>query len=532
MSLTRETLKHTAVYAGANVALKLAGLILLPVYSRLFDTEGYGILGMLEASLGLLGIVLTYGFQNAVLWLYHDVEPQRRDAVYVTAVGLMAVTGMALVAVPLLFSSWLSGLLLGDPRYWPLIALSLVTLAIDVTAQSAATYHIIHQRSVFYSGVSLLSLSLSLSLNILLVIVWRLGLVGFCLSSLVVALVRCALFAASALRRTRVRFDLSMAWLLFRFQAPLIPAEFFAFVSRQSERFLVRYLINLDGVGILEMAYKFPPLLNYFFGSPFLLTWRATTVRVAEQPDGPRVIGGMLTGYAFGMLFLGLLMAVNLGPLITLLTPPSFWPSVRIAKVEVLNTLLAAGIGYVQFGLLYRHRTRRLATIKTAGALAKIVLSAALIASFGLAGAAYASLCVYAGVLVWTGRDAQRVYRLQIEWGRLAVLVAAALGLYALVELSMRWPGGPALRVGDIVGPIVQSLSQTWPAEGTRLGRLLSFLVREREKLGALVVNTTVALSYGAVLFWVRPQLARRLVSWGADALVAWAPAGRRSSSV
>jgi O-antigen/teichoic acid export membrane protein len=532
MSLTRETLKHTAVYAGANVALKVAGLVLLPVYSRLFDTEGYGILGMLEASLGLLGILLTYGLQNAVLWLYHDVEPDRRDAVYVTAVVLMAVTGTAIVAVPLLFSSWLSGLLLGDPRYWSLIALSLVTLVIDVTAQSAATYHIIHQRSAFYSSLSLLSLALSLGLNILLVIVWRLGLVGFCLSSLIVASVRCALFAASALRRIRVRFDMSLARVLFRFQAPLIPAEFLAFVSRQSERFLVRYLIGLDGVGILEMAYKFPPLLNYFFGSPFLLTWRATTVRVAEEPDGPRVIGGMLTGYAFGMLFLALLMVVNLGPLITLLTPPSFWPSVRIAKVEVLNTLLSAGIGYVQFGLLYRHRTRRLAAIKAAGALAKIVLSALLIGLFGLAGAAYASFCVYACMLLWISVDAQKVYRLQIEWGRLVVLAAAALGLYTMVELSMRWPAGPASRVGDIVGPIVQALAHAWPADGTRLGRWLSFLVREREKLGALVVNTTIALSYGTVLFWVRPQLARRLVSRGADALAEWGPLRRRSPSV
>ncbi len=532
MSLTSETLKHTAVYAGANIALKLAGLILLPVYSRLFDTEGYGILGMLEASLGLLGILLTYGFQNAVLWLYHDVEPERRDTVYVTAVVLMAVTGTALVAVPLFFSSWLSGLLLGDVRYWPLIALSLVTLVVDVTAQSAATYHIIHQRSTFYSGLSLLSLALSLSLNILLVIVWRLGLVGFCLSSLLVALVRCALFAGSALRRMKVRFDPSVAWLLFRFQAPLIPAEFLAFVSRQSERFLVRYLIDLDGVGILEMAYKFPPLLNYFFGSPFLLTWRATTVRVAEQPDGPRVIGRMLTGYAFGMLFLGLLMAVNLGPLITLLTPPSFWPSVRIAKVEVLNTLLSAGIGYIQFGLLYRHRTRRLAAIKAAGAVAKIALSAALIGLFGLAGAAYASLCVYAGMLVWIGVDAQKVYRLQIEWRRLAVLAAMAVGLYAVVELSMQWPAGPAPRVGEIVGPAIQAVAGAWPLEGTRAQRWLMYLVREREKLGALVVNMVAALSYGLVLLWVRPQLARRLVARGVGALSEWAPLRRRSSSV
>ncbi|MDR7420460.1 MAG: lipopolysaccharide biosynthesis protein [Armatimonadota bacterium] len=532
MSLTRETLKHTAVYAGANVALKLAGLILLPVYSRLFDTEGYGILGMLEASLGLLGILLTYGFQNAVLWLYHDVEPHRRDAVYVTAVGLMAVTGMALVAIPLLFSSSLSGLLLGDSRYASLIALSLVTLVVDVTAQSAATYHIIHQRSTFYSALSLLSLALSLGLNILFIIVWRFGLVGFCLSSLFVALVRCALFTASALRRTRLQFDLSMAWLLFRFQAPLIPAEFLAFVSRQSERFLVRYLISLDGVGILEMAYKFPPLLNYFFGSPFLLTWRATTVRVAEQADGPRVIGGMLTGYAFGMLFLGLLMAVNLGPLITLLTPPSFWPSVRIAKVEVLNTLLSAGIGYVQFGLLYRHRTRRLAAIKTAGAIAKLVLSAVLIGLFGLAGAAYASLCVYACMLAWVGHDAQRVYRLDIEWSRLAVLAATALGVYLLIDALMRWPAGPVPRVGEIVGPMIHGLAGAWPVEGTRVGRWLTFLVWEREKLGALIVNTAVALSYGAVLFWVRPQLARHLVSRGAGALAEWAALRRRSPSV
>ena len=46
MSFTSNIFKHAAVYSGANALGKLVGFILLPFYAHIFDTEGYGIIGM------------------------------------------------------------------------------------------------------------------------------------------------------------------------------------------------------------------------------------------------------------------------------------------------------------------------------------------------------------------------------------------------------------------------------------------------------------------------------------------------------
>ena len=45
---------------------------MLPFYAHIFQAEGYGVLAMIETSLGVLTILLAGGFQTAILRIYHE----------------------------------------------------------------------------------------------------------------------------------------------------------------------------------------------------------------------------------------------------------------------------------------------------------------------------------------------------------------------------------------------------------------------------------------------------------------------------
>ena len=272
----------------------------------------------------MLGILFASGFHIAILRIYHEEEDQNKKLVISTAIRLVWVLGLAAIMLPMLFSPQLSRIFLGSERYSMLLVLSLITFLIDVSGQSASTFLIINQKSIMYSSVSIIRLVIGLTLNIWLVLILNVGLIGVFVSSLVTAIVSSTIFHIAAYRAHKLNFDRSVAKKLLKFQLPLMPGEVIAFLSRQTERFLVRFLIDIHGVGILEMAYKFPPLLNLLVSMPFTQAWRTKSFEIADQPEAPRIIGRMFTNYFFLMVFTGMIMAVCIDDVLKILTPPSF----------------------------------------------------------------------------------------------------------------------------------------------------------------------------------------------------------------
>ena len=143
MKLTRSVFRHTAVYSIATIIGKLSGFFMLPFYAHYFQTEGYGIIAMIEASLGVLTILLAGGMQTAILRIYHEKPEELKYSTLGT--GLFLVWGLVIIlsTFPILFSAPLSNIILDTPDYYILIILSLFSFIADVTGQSASTFLII-----------------------------------------------------------------------------------------------------------------------------------------------------------------------------------------------------------------------------------------------------------------------------------------------------------------------------------------------------------------------------------------------------
>ena len=435
MGLTRSTLKHSAIYSLSSILSRLISFIMLPFYANIFQTEGYGIIGMVDASLGMLGILFASGFHIAILRIYHEEEDHNKKLVISTAIRLVWVLGLAAIMLPMLFSPQLSRIFLGSERYSMLLVLSLITFLIDVSGQSASTFLIINQKSIMYSSVSIIRLVIGLTLNIWLVLILNVGLIGVFVSSLVTAIVASTIFHIAAYRAHKLNFDRSVAKKLLKFQLPLMPGEVIAFLSRQTERFLVRFLIDIHGVGILEMAYKFPPLLNLLVSMPFTQAWRTKSFEIADQPEAPLIIGKMFTNYFFLMVFTGMIMAVCIDDVLKILTPPQFWEAVGIARIEIMTTIIAASNAFLVYGLLYKKRTHIISVIKTEVALVKIAISAALIYFFKLKGAAYSALFAETVLLLLIARKSLECYPLKLEFKKLATIVGGAISIFYVLHV-------------------------------------------------------------------------------------------------
>lgn len=507
MSIARNIFKHAAIYSGANALGKMVGFILLPFYAHIFDTEGYGVIGMVDGSVGLLSILFGAASHNAVMRIYY-AEKRHADvqrAVISTSIRMIWLISSVLVIIPLIFSRALSDLLLANAGYQNAIILSLLTFVFSMGNSGAETYLVIEQRSVAYSLVGLFRMVFGIGMNIILVFILKIGVIGIFLSSFLTAVISGVIVHWLAIRNTGFSYEPKIAREILAMWLPLMPGEFFDYVGRQAERFFVRFMINLEGVGILEMAYKFPPLLGYFISQPFLRAWRTKSFDISGDEDAPLVMGKMFTNMLFLMIAAGLMLIVTIDEVLMLLTPESFWRAANIARIETVTTVIAAANSYFLFGLLHANLPGKITLIKSTMAVLKIALSGIFILYAGLGGAALSALIVQSLTLIWIYQASQSHYRVVLEYGKIISIVSVAIGMGLLIEYAQR--------TNHLIGYDLVSAA----VAGT-----LDFAVRDSHKLGVwagkipvladFLIEAALASLFGVGVFLLRPGLARSLI--------------------
>lgn len=490
MGLSKEIFTHMAIYSFASMLGRLISFVMLPFYAAIFRAEGYGVIALIDATLGVLSIMFASGFHVAILSIYHQESDGKKGRVISTAIRLVWGGGLAAIVIPMMFSAQLSRMLLGGEQYSVCFLLALINFLIDVGGQSASTSMIIKQQSILYSGVNLVKLVVGLTLNIWLVLILEVGIIGVFITSLITTLVGSGAFLFAAIKEHGIGYDKEVAKKLLRFQLPLIPGELVSFLSRQAEVYLIRFVMDVRAVGVLEMAYKFPPLLNLFISFPFTLAWRTKAFEIAEQhQQAPRIIAQMFTKYFFAMVFAGVVLAVSMEDLLKIVTPPEFWEAARIARIEIVTTIMAGVNSLLAFGLLYRKRTDIISAVKIAMAIVKFPLAFLMIVRFHLAGAAYSALIVEAMAICAFLHQSQKHYRIDYEYPKLIVISSYGLLIYVLIVNGAVLQLFDMASLRELMTELVTGVVGLAPLGGEESGKLLNRVLNKQDSVISLIIS-------------------------------------------
>lgn len=502
---TRSTFKHAAIYSLATILGKAISFFLLPFYAHIFGDTGYGILGMIDASMGLLLSLLGYGISGGIIRFFHEESEEKKALVISTGLILVWFASLFSSLVLMIFSRPLSVFLFGDSSYYLFVILSLITFVFDLTGQSASTFLIIRQKSALYSVIGLLRLVIGISINIYLVIVKNWGLNGLFIGNLFTAFFFSIIFNFIAFRYSGVHFNKSISKKLIAFEMPLIPGNIISYFSRQVERFLVRFQINLGSVGILEMAYKFPPLLSLFIAEPFMQSWHTKRTEIAEDSDAPKLFGKTFTAFLFLMVFSGLMLSVSIKEILIILTPPEFWPAYKISRIEIITVILMASYYHLFFGLYYQKKTQTISLIKSVISLVKIPLSFFFIKFWGLFGAAYSALLTSAIQLGWSTIKSQKLYPIHIEYKKivLILLVAFSLDIMAGEIHFNEW--SPVVYTQQKIAPWIISFLGTTFLTDWKSGKVITLFQSKVDTILLLLCKVMFSLLFLLIIPLIHP---------------------------
>ncbi|HVP06613.1 MAG TPA: oligosaccharide flippase family protein, partial [Candidatus Acidoferrum sp.] len=293
----------------------------------------------------------------------------------------------------------------------------------------------IKQKSVMYVTISTCRLIVNLSLNILLITYYQMGIMGVLVSNLASSVLMGIFLLFLTLRNFRLTYSFEIAKSMIGYSYPLIGSWVGMYVLNFADRFFLQRLGSLAEVGVYSLAYKFGMMPNVLVLGPFSQIWAPKRFELVKEPDAKQLYSLVFTYFWFVQLFLGLGIAVLIKDTVAIVAGDQYQDAYLYVPLILMSYMCYGAYSYLQFGLLLEKKTIRLSLTTLSAAVINTIANFTLIPLLHIWGAALATLISFIYLTIAINYQAQKLYFIPYQTGRLIKMTVTAAALYLVASL-------------------------------------------------------------------------------------------------
>jgi O-antigen/teichoic acid export membrane protein len=425
----RRLTQDFAVYGVGVIVVKAFSIITIPIYTRVFTPEQFGVLSYVTTLGGLLGSVLVLGGDTAYARFFFEAQTrEKRQVITSTWIGFLAAWSVIVCLLLLPFAGLVADSSFGNREATPLLVAMVLISPVSLVNRMCAQVLRNEFRPVSYSVLNAVSTLLLVAFAVIAVVVLRLGLLGVLLGTLAAELAMLPVRLWTARSMFSLQFSLPVLRQLLAFGIPIVPTSLAYWVFLTSDRLILGKLSTLEQLGLYSVANSLVGLATVII-TAFGQAWSPHSIRLYVEDRGSatliygRVMTYLLAG--FGLLAVGI---TAFGPeLLRLLTSAPYYEAsaaiapLAIGLVAMASTQVTAG------GIQLAKRTRYLAIHAWLAAVANVGLNLVLDRPYGMLGAAWATALAYVGLTILYLVTSQRLWPVTYEVRRSGTLVVLIL---------------------------------------------------------------------------------------------------------
>ncbi len=450
----KEALLASGWYGLAVIAQRLASFVLLPVYTRCLTPGAYGVMELLDLTLAVCSMLLGASFAGALCYHYFSApgEEARRRTVSTTLIGSMLI-GCIAFAAGLAGALPLSRLVFRSADYASFFRLLFATFALSLPVEGVMAWLKALNRAKWYLAASCGRLALSIAITAVLLLRFRMGLLGVIWSSLAVAAVSAIVLSAYCVAQNGARVDGAIFRRLLRYSLPLGVGGLALFVLHSGDRFVLQRYTSLAAIGLYALAYKLGMLIAVAHGI-FHTYWSTQVYRLLQGRRGKRLFTEVFTYLVLALSYAVLLLSMFAGPVIRELTTPAYYSAARMVPLIALAYAFRAVGDYFRCIFYTENRPKDDMVLNWAGAGVCLAAYFGLIPFWMAWGAAIATLIAFAAISVMAGWQAWRLWPYRLETGRLIrIVMCSAVAMTVFYSVRTSTAGGTlALAAGIASG--------------------------------------------------------------------------------
>ncbi|NVN92077.1 MAG: polysaccharide biosynthesis protein [Desulfuromonadales bacterium] len=455
MNPLKRLVKETAVYGLSSIVGRLLNYFLVPLYTRIFLPNEYGVVTELYAYASFLMVLLTFGMETT--FFRFSESRSEKDCVYSTS--LMPVMGVNLLFIILgiLASSWIAGRLHYDHHAEYLVYFVVIVGLDAITAIPFARLRQQH-RALKFASLKFITIAINITFNLFFLLLCpyllRLGFtgistlynpsfgVGYVFLSNMIASAVAVLLLYRDIFRFSVEFDRKLFREMILYALPLLLAGLAGMVNETLDRILLRYLLVIPAgvanahdyvmaqIGIYGANYKVSILMTLFIqtfryaAEPFFFSH-------AKESDSRQLYARVMTWFIlFGLIiFLGIMLYIDV---VKYFIGAKYYPGIAIVPILLLANLCLGIIFNLSIWYKLNNMTKYGAYITIFGAVVTIAANGVLIPLLGYAGAAWATLICYFMMMVLSYFWGQKHFYIRYDLLKIAGYVTLAFSLYAV----------------------------------------------------------------------------------------------------
>ena len=342
----------------------------------------------------------------------------------------MAATGGMIAG--LAFAVPLSDAIFGGPGRADLVRAGAVALWADLNYVQLTSLFRAEERSKQFVLASLANLLVSVCTTLLLVVVLREGPLGVIVGNFTGTLI--VFVVLLGYRREQLGFELDRQLLraMQRFGLPLAASGLALWAINFIDRFFLVQFTGESETGVYSLAVRMATGVALVLAA-FGTAWPAFAFSIEDDQEARETFGHVLTYLLYVTCWLSLAIGLLAPWIVRLLAPsnPGFWSASSAVGLLSFAFAAFAAYGVTSTATARTGRTEFNWLVTGSAAVINIALNVALIPSYGMMGAAVATLAAYSWMFVAMTIYSQRIYPVPYQWPRIVLIAAVSGGLTA-----------------------------------------------------------------------------------------------------
>ncbi len=458
MNPIKRLARETAVYGLSSIVGRLLNYFLVPLYTRIFLPNEYGIVTELYAYASFLMVFLTFGMETT-FFRFSESHPEK-DRVYSTSIIPVMLLNLAFIILGILGSSFMADRLHYNHHSGYLVCF-VVIVGLDAVAAIPFARLRQQHRSLKFATLKLINIVINVALNLFFLLLCPYLLkqgfdwikvvydpsfgVGYVFLSNVIASAVGVLLLFGDIFRFKVEFDRKLFREMFLYALPLLLAGLAGMVNETLDRILLRYLLIVPAgtanaseyvmaqIGIYGANYKVSILMTLFIqtfryaAEPFFFSH-------AKETDSRELYAKVMNYFIlFGLIiFLGIMLNIDI---VKHFIGAKYYPGIGIVPVLLLANLFLGVIFNLSIWYKLNNKTQYGAYITIFGAVVTIVSNYLLIPLMGYAGAAWATLICYFLMMLLSYFWGQKHFYIEYDVPKIAGYFGLALAIYFISKM-------------------------------------------------------------------------------------------------
>ncbi len=434
MNYLKKLASQTAVYGLSSVIGRLLNYLLVPLYTRYFLPEEYGVVTEVYAYVAFLIIILTYGFETA--FFRFSKKEQNKNVVYSTALISLIISSSVFIIL-MFFGSTSIANFLGYGIEGKFIKWFAIIVGFD--AISAISFAKLRQeeKAIQFTSIKLVGIFINICLNIYFIVYKQLGIEYVFISNLIssVVIIVC-LFPE--MKKAQLKFDADLWKKMITYSLPLVVAGLAGMVNEAIDRVLLKHLLTDTQTAAYELG-----LYGAFYKLSIIMVLFIQTFRFAAEPfffaqysetGSKKVYADVMKYFVIMMIIIFLAGTIFYDVLISFLGPAYHDQRGFLVVSVLLLANLFLGI-FFNLSVWYKltDKTLYAAYLSVFGAVITLLLNSILIPKIGFEGSAWATLVCYFSMVVVSFLLGKKHFPIPYELNKISLYLLSMLLIYFFV---------------------------------------------------------------------------------------------------